>query len=268
MQHLRHKKRDENALESTRLRKATEASVKKRGRSIPPRHPNELGKITRPPSEQESTVDPAVIRKHKTRKEHLPVNRVTVAMTMDPVARRQDRSNEPERYLHGGALMSNQQQQHILQGGLPLGTEVGYLAGSLDHWLQHRSDQAAAAEPVVEALVAHRRQQGSNRNRIGQPFRASDPVDYHTGQRSSGSFRRLAVNDQRDQHDGADNLYENLHHLKQGMLENTMTTAVVGGTGPLMPQFIQTNGGYTAGTSLLNLHKARDSHLLPDITNS
>ena len=104
------------------------------------------------------------------------MNRVTVAMTMDSVARKQDRSNEPERYLHGGALISNQQ---VLQNSLPMGTEVGYLAGSLDHWLQHRADQAGVAEPVVEALVAHRRQQGNNRNRLGAPFKASDAVDYH-----------------------------------------------------------------------------------------
>ena len=86
---VKKRKTDENALDSMRLRKVAEASVKKRGRSIPPRHPNELGK-TRPPSEHEQR--PAengsvVMRKHKTRKEH-PVNRVMVAMTMDPTARR------------------------------------------------------------------------------------------------------------------------------------------------------------------------------------
>ena len=56
--------------------------------------------------------------------------------------------------------------------------------------------------------------------------------------------------------------------MKQGMMENSLPASMINGTGSMMPQFIQTNGGYTAGTSLLNLHKARDSNMLPDITNS
>lgn len=91
----------------------------------------------------------------------------------------------------------------------------------------------------MEALAAHRRQQGSNRNRLGQPFKASDLVDYHPGQRSSGSFRRLAVTDQRADHtiEGRDDvLYENMQLVKQGMLENALASA--SGAGALMPQFI------------------------------
>ena len=60
-------------------------------------------------------------------------------------------------------------------------------------------------------------------------------------------------------------------HIAGTLDENKIANAVMnslGGSGPIMPQFIQTGGGYTAGTSLLNLHKARDSNMLPDITNS